>query len=192
MTKETSTFAEPASLGLIGLAVAALVIGSGYLGLTSGTEKSLMVPWILFFGATAQLIAGTTDIKRNNIFGGTVFNVYSMTMYSIALTLVITNFTDVNFDINHYAFGLIAILVFSLIATVASLMTNKTLFSILVAVDLAVVLLIPHYINGFDSEPAGVFLILTSILSFYAAAGILLNNMAGKTILPLGSAFIKK
>ena len=48
--------AEPAALGLIGLAVAALVLASADLGLTS-SFKSLMIPWVLFFGATAQLIA---------------------------------------------------------------------------------------------------------------------------------------
>lgn len=45
--------AEPAALGLIGLAVATLVLASTDLGLTSSSSKSLMIPWVLFFGATA-------------------------------------------------------------------------------------------------------------------------------------------
>lgn len=192
MTQETNTYAEPAALGLTGLAVAALVIGSGYLGLTSGTEKSLMIPWILFFGATAQLLAGATDFKKNNIFGATVFTIYAMTMYSISLTLFITIFTDVAFDITHYAFGLIGVLIFTLIATIASLRTNKVLYTILIVVDVALILLIPHYLNGFTSQPAGLFLIITSALSFYAVAAIMINTMAGKTVLPMGSPIIKK
>ena len=179
---------EPAPLGLLGLAVAALVLASTDLKLASGSMKSLMIPWVLFFGATAQLIAGSLEFKRQNIFGATVFSVYAMTMYSIAVTLCITIFTGVTFDITHYAYGLIGILVFSLIATAASAMTNKAFFAILLAVDLAVGLLIPHYLTGFSSQPAGVFLLITSILSFYTAAAILLNTMAGKTILPLGKA----
>jgi succinate-acetate transporter protein len=181
------TIAEPAALGLIGLAVAALVLGSADLGLTSGVFKSLMMPWVLFFGATAQLIAGLIEFKRNNVFGATVFSTYAMTMYAIAITLLITIFTDVKFDISHYAYGLIGILFFSLIATVASLMTNKVLFSILIVVDLAVVFLIPHYLFKMTPIPAGIFLILTSVLSFYAAAAVLINTMAKKTVLPLGN-----
>lgn len=192
MAQETNTYAEPAALGLTGLAVAALVIGSGYLGLTSGIEKSLMIPWILFFGATAQLVAGATDFKKNNIFGATVFTIYAMAMYSISLTLFITIFTDVAFDITHYAFGLMGVLIFTLIATVGSLRTNKVLYIILIDVDLALILLIPHYLNGFASEPAGFFLILTSALSFYAVAAIMINTMAGKSVLPMGSPIIKK
>jgi len=183
--------AEPAALGLIGLAVATLVLASTDLGLTSSSSKSLMIPWVLFFGATAQLIAGAMDFKRKNIFGATVFTTYSMTMYSISLTLFITVFTDVEFDITHYAYGLIAILVFSIIATAASLMTNKILFAILIFVDLAVIALIAHYLYNALAVPAGIFLLLTSVFSFYAAAAILLNTMAGKTILPLGSAIWK-
>lgn len=183
--------AEPAALGLIGLAVATLVLASTDLGLTSSSSKSLMMPWVLFFGATAQLIAGAIDFKRKNIFGATVFTTYSMTMYSISLTLFITIFTDVEFDITHYAYGLIAILVFSTIATAASLMTNKILFAILIFVDLAVIALIAHYLYNALAVSAGIFLLLTSVFSFYAAAAILLNTMAGKTILPLGSAIWK-
>ena len=187
-TAKSLSVAEPAALGLIGLAVAALVLASADLQLVSNVpSKSLMIPWILFFGATAQLIAGAMEFKRNNIFGATVFSVYAMTMYSIALTLFITNSTAVNQgNLAHYAYGLIGILVFSLIATIASLMTNKVLFCILIAVNLAVALLIPHYLYEMSAQPAGVFLLLTSVLSFYAAAAILLNTMAGKTILPVG------
>ena len=180
--------ADPAALGLIGLAVAALVLGAVDLQLVSSApSKSLMIPWILFFGATAQLIAGGLEFKRNNIFGATVFSVYAMTMYSIALTLVTNNSSVLSpGNIDHYAYGLIGILIFSIIATVASLMTNKVLFAILIAVDLAVVLLIPHYLVEMSAQPAGVFLVLTSVLSFYAAAAIVLNTMAGRVILPVG------
>jgi succinate-acetate transporter protein len=183
--------AEPAALGLFGLAVATLVLGAADLGLTSSALKSLIIPWVLFFGATAQLIAGFMDFKRNNIFGATVFSVYAMTMYSIALTLFIVIFNkDIKFDISHYGFGLIAILIFSIIATIASLMANKLLFAILIAVDLAVISLIPHYLYEYPPTAAGIFLMLTSALSFYSAAAVLLNGMAGKTVLPMGKPIL--
>ncbi len=178
---------EPAALGLFGLAVAALVLSSSDLGFASATSKSLLMPWVLFFGATAQVIAGFTEFKRNNIFGATVFTFFSMAMYAIALTVIITAFTDVPVDINHYVTGLIAVLIFLLIATVASLMTNKVLFTILVVVDVAIPLLVAHFLWDLSAFYAGVFLLITSALSFYAAGAVLLNSMAQKEILPLGS-----
>jgi succinate-acetate transporter protein len=187
----SAQLADPAPLGLIGLAVAALVLASTDLGLVSSAAKSLMVPWVLFFGATAQLIAGTIEFKRNNIFGATVFTTFSMTMYAIALTLFITIFTDIDFNIAHYGFGLIAILIFSIIATIASLQTNKMLFIILIFVDLAVLALIPHYFYNVTAVPAGILLLCVSITSFYTALAILQNTIAGKTILPLGKTIWK-
>jgi len=182
--------ADPAPLGLIGLAIAALVLASADIKLASGIAKSLMIPWTLFLGATAQLIAGIMDYKRNNIFGGTAFTTYSLLWYAISLTLFITIFTGVSFDITHYAYGLIGFLVFSIILTVASLMTNKTLFGVLLFIDLAIIALVINIIYNVPSEIVGVFLICVSVLSFYGAAGVLLNNMAGKTILPLGKSFV--
>ena len=182
---------EPAALGLIGLAVAALVIGSGYLQLTSHTDKALMIPWVLFFGATAQLIAGIMEFKRNNIFGATVFSTYAMAMFSIATTLLISIFGGATVDIAHYGYGLIAILFFSFIATIASLMTNKVVIGILVAVDIAVAALIAHYLAGSSAFLGGLFLMVTSALSFYGAAAILINSMAKKQVLSLGSPIWK-
>ena len=182
--------AEPAPLGLIGLAIAALVLASTDLKLASSAAKSLMIPWTLFLGATAQLIAGIMDYKRNNIFGATAFTTYSLLWYSVSLTLFITIFTGVKFDITHYAYGLIGFLIFSIILTVASLMTNKTLFAILLFIDLAIFALVLNILCKTAAEIVGVFLVLVSVFSFYGAAGVLLNNMAGKTVLPLGKAII--
>ncbi len=178
---------EPASLGLFGLAVAVLVLGVTYMGLADATDNALLIPWVLFFGATTQFVAGLMEFKRNNIFGATVFTFFSMAMYSIALTAIINVFTDVTVDTNHYVAGLIAVLIFLIIVTFASMMTNKVLFSIVFVVDLAIPFLITYYLWDYGATIGGILLLVTSALSFYAAAAVLLNTMAGKEILPLGS-----
>lgn len=182
---------EPASLGLFGLAVAALLLGITYMGLTESGTNALLVPWILFFGATTQFVAGMMEYRRKNIFGFTVFTFFSMAMYCIALTAYINVFTDVHVDTLHYAAGLCAVMVFLVIVTAASMMTNKVLFTIVVSVDLALPIIIAHYIYGVDGFVAGIFLLITSALSFYAAGAILLNTMSQKVILPLGSPIWK-
>lgn len=178
--------ADPAPLGLIGLAVATLVLGLTDLGLASSTNKSLMIPWAIFLGATAQLIAGIIDFKRKNIFGGTAFTLYAMLWYSVALTLYIPAFTGVGYDMTHYAFGLIGFLIFSSIMTMASLMTNKVLVIILIFIDLAIGMLILNILTGLSTVFVGTFLICLSASSFYGAGATLLNTMAGRIVLPLG------
>ena len=178
-------------MGLTGLAVAALVLASADLGFTSA-NKALMIPWAIFLGATAQLIAGIMDFRRGNMFGATAFTTYSLLWYSVGVTLFLIYFKDPNIaiDIKHYGWGLVGFLIFSLILTAASLMTNKVLFGILVFIDLAIGALAAHYLlSGIPEFPVGVFLIGVSLLSFYGVAAVLLNTMAGRTILPMGKAF---
>ncbi len=178
--------AEPACLGLIGLAVAALVLASTDLRLTSAVSPSLMIPWTLFLGATAQLIAGIMDFKRNNIFGATAFTTYSLLWYAVSLTLLFRVFGWVEVDVNHYAWGLIGFLFFSLILTVGSLMVNKTFIAILLGIDIAIITLVLHIMTGVSEIPVGISLVAVSASSFYGAAAVLLNHMSQKTILPLG------
>ena len=185
--KREISLGEPAPLGLIGLAVAALVLAATDLGLSSAAAKSLMIPWTLFLGATAQLIAGLTDFKRNNIFGAIAFTTYSLLWYAVSLTLYISIFTGVPVDLTHYAFGLIGYLFFSLILTLGSLMTNKAFMAILVFIDLAILSLVAHILVGSTEVLVGIFLLFVSFFSFYGAMAILINNMAGKTVFPLGS-----
>ena len=183
--------AEPAPLGLVGLAVAALVLGLTDLGLASGADKSLMIPWTIFLGATAQLIAGLIDFRRANIFGGTAFTGYSLLWYAVSLTLMITIFSDAAFDLTHYAHGLIGFLVFSLILTVAATMTNVVLLVVLVGIDLAIFFLVGQLLGGWPTEPVGVSLLFVSAASFYGAGAVLINRMAGKTVVPVGPALWK-
>ena len=183
--------AEPAPLGLIGLAVAALVLGLTDLGWASAADKSLMIPWTLFLGATAQLIAGIIDFRRANIFGGTAFTAYSLLWYAVSLTLLITIFTDAAFDTTHYAHGLIGFLVFSLILTVAATMTNTVLFVVLIGIDFAIFFLVGQLLGDWPAEPVGVSLLAVSAASFYGAGAVLINRMAGKTVVPVGPALWK-
>jgi hypothetical protein len=184
----TLATADPAPLGLIGLAVAALVLASTDLGFASSSAKSLMIPWTLFLGATAQLIAGIIEYRRNNIFGATAFTTYSLLWYSISLTLFFTIFTGVTFDIFHYAFGLIGFFIFSMILTIASLLVNKTFLVILTLIDLAIFALVMQILFKTSAFYVGFFLILVSISSFYGAAAVLLNTTSGRSLLPLGKA----
>ncbi len=188
---DTTMPAEPAPLGLIGLAVAALVLGLTDLGWASAADKSLMIPWTLFLGATAQLIAGIIDFRRANIFGGTAFTAYSLLWYAVSLTLFITVFTDAAFDLTHYAHGLIGFLVFSLILTVAATMTNTVLFVVLIGIDFAIFFLVGQLLGGWPTEPVGVSLLAVSASSFYGAGAVLINRMAGKTVVPVGKALWK-
>jgi succinate-acetate transporter protein len=79
-------------------------------------------------------------------------------------------------------------LVFSLFLTAGSAMTNETLFAILVFIDLALFTLVLNIMAKTPKEIVGAFLILAAASSFYGAAGILINTMSGRTVVPPGKA----
>lgn len=184
-TQNSPALADPTSLGLFGLAVAALVLASADFGWT-GTQKALIIPWTLFLGATAQLIAGTIDFRRNNLFGATAFTGYALLWYGLTLTYVIMLWGGVAVEPKHLTFAFIGYLVFSIYLTIGSLNTNKMLFVVLVFIDLALIALIVNSYSPFDSRIIGATLFGTSFSAFYGAAGALLNKHMGVEILPLG------
>ena len=64
MTNETKVkvvTADPSALGLFGLAIITIVASSQKLGITSGV--SLVLPWAIFLGASAQLMASINDFN---------------------------------------------------------------------------------------------------------------------------------
>jgi len=187
---DTNPVAEPAPLGLLGLAVGALVLMSVDMGY-SEAKPSLEIPWIFVMGATAQLIAGIMDFQRKNIFGATVFTGFSMLWYGLAMTYIIILWGGVPFDTTHLTFAFIGFEIFGLYCTVASLGTNKILFTIMVFIDLAVGTLIAKEWYTFDMKITGVLLMFVIAFCFYGSFAILINQMAKRTIFPMGAPLIK-
>ena len=52
---------------------------------------SLVLPWAIFLGATAQLFACINDFKHDNTFGATAFGAYAFFWYAMGFTWLIQN-----------------------------------------------------------------------------------------------------
>lgn len=183
--------ADPAPLGLTGLAMVTLVAASVKLGWTTGL--SLVIPWAIFLGGIAQLIACVYDFKKNNLFGATAFGGYGLFWLSVASAWMIKIgvFGEVlksGVDARQLGVAFLGYLIFSLFLTVASFKTNKALIAILVLID---VLFIGLMMDSFQMGEiwhsiAAWSELAISLLGFYAAGANLLNKMYGRTLLPLG------
>eukprot|EP01028_Stygiella_incarcerata_P013520 TRINITY_DN82728_c0_g1_i1.p1 TRINITY_DN82728_c0_g1~~TRINITY_DN82728_c0_g1_i1.p1 ORF type:complete len:239 (-),score=61.74 TRINITY_DN82728_c0_g1_i1:104-820(-) len=183
--------AEPAPLGLAGLAIAALVLALTDLEYAEVKHRGLMIPWAIFLGSIAQLMAGYMDFLRNNIFGATAFFTYGLLWASIGFSLCVTQYSSVTIDLRHYTSGLIAFLIFSLILTAICVMLTKLLFIILVFIDLALISLIFHYEEETSATIVGLALLGTSGFSFYGVFAIIANTIIGHPFFPLGSPIWK-
>ena len=185
--------ADPSGLGIFGLALVTLVASSQKLGFTSG--HSLIIPWALFLGGAAQLIASSQDFKLKNLFGATAFGAYGLFWISVAFSWMFRMGTfgqelAAAADIKQLGMVFMAYLIFSLYMTVAAMETNKALFAIVALID---VLFLGLMLDAFGfagwGTVAAVTELLISLVGFYAACGATLNNHFGRKVIPLGKPF---
>lgn len=187
--------ADPSALGLFGLAMVTLVASSQKLGITSGV--SLVLPWAIFLGGIAQLMACIYDAKKDNVFGATAFGAYGLFWLSVGSTWLIQNGVFGQslakaVDIKQLGFAFVGYLIFTLFMTIGSMETNKVLFIIFVLIDLLFVGLSLSTL-GIAEHPmhllAAYSELAISIVSFYGFAANVLNRHFKYEFLPLGKPF---
>lgn len=187
--------ADPSALGLFGLAIITLVASSQKLGLTEGV--SLVLPWAIFLGASAQLLACINDFKHDNTFGSTAFGAYAFFWYAMGFTWLIQNgIFGENFassaDPKQLGFAFLGYLIFTIFMTIGAMETHKVLFIIFVLIDF---LFLGLTLNAFGIAPhlahnlAAWSELLIAIMSFYGSGAAVLNKHFGRVFLPVGKPF---
>lgn len=194
MEERKILIADPTALGLFGLAMVTLVASSAKLGWTSGT--SLVIPWAIFLGAAAQLVASLADAKKNNLFGATAFGGYAFFWFAVGMSWLIqggvfgAKLAEAA-DPNQLGVAFVGYLIFTLYMTIGATTTTKVLFAIFVLIDfLFLGLALSTF--GIAKEAAHQLAAWSelgiALLSFYGSAAAVLNNQFGKVVLPLGKA----
>ncbi len=187
--------ADPSALGLFGLAIITLVASSQKLGLTSGV--SFVIPWAIFLGASAQLMASIHGFKHNNTFGATAFGAYAFFWYSVGFAWLIQNGVfgptlAAAIDPKQLAFAYLGYLIFTIFMTIGAMETHKVLFIIFVLIDFLFLGLtlstfgiaehVTHNIAAYSE-------LLIAVFSFYGCGAAVLNTHFGRTFLPVGKPF---
>lgn len=193
--KMQTVVADPSALGLFGLSMVTLVASSQKLGITTG--YSFVIPWAIFLGSIAQMMACVYDFKHNNVFGATVFGAYGLFWMAVASCWMIkmgvfgTELAGA-VDIKQLGVAFIGYLIFSIFGTIAALETNKVLFVIMFLIDLLFLGLALDALGlgeHWAHKLAAWSELLISILGFYGSGANLLNKFFGKITLPLGQPF---
>ncbi|MDD3481626.1 acetate uptake transporter [Azovibrio restrictus] len=184
---------DPTALGVFGLSMVTFVAASAKLHWTEGV--TYLIPWALFLGSIAQIWASAVDFKKNNYFGSIVLGAYGLFWIAVAMHWAISlgwlgTFDPAKADAKQLAIACIGYFIFSLFIMVAAFEANKVFAAILVLIN---VLLPSLALSILGVQPA-LFGSLAawselgiSLLGFYAAGAIFLNNFFGRTMLPLGA-----
>ncbi len=181
--------ANPAPLGLLGFGMTTILLNlhnAGFYGL-----NSMIIGMGIFMGGIAQIFAGIQEWKKNNTFGATAFTAYGSFWLSLVAIWLIpkTNF-GAAYASNETSMGCYLLLwgMFTLFMFVGSLRLNRMLQVVFFTLTILFFLLsladftgneLLHTIAGYEG-------ILCGLSAFYGSAALVLNEVWGKTVLPLG------
>ena len=169
-----------------------LVASSQKLGLTSGL--TYVLPWAIFLGALAQLVAGLLDFKKENAFGGTAFCAYGFFWLAVAMSWMTSlgmfgEIAKSHVDPHQLGVAFIGYLIFTIFMTMGATVTNKVLFAIFFMINFLFIGLGLSTL-GIMVEPmhnlAAISELIIAILSFYLSAANILNMQFGREFLWIG------
>lgn len=188
--------ADPTVLGLFGLAIVTLVASSQKLGWTSGL--SFVLPWAIFLGGLAQLIASIFDFKHKNLFGATAFSAYGLFWMGMAMSWLIKlgclgDTLASQIDTRQLGFVFLGYMILSLILTISGLKMSKAMFFLLFFIT---TLFLGLSLDSFGCgavwhSVAAYSELAISLITFYVLSAKYLGSFFGKEILPVGQAFMK-
>lgn len=187
--------ADPTVIGLFGLSMVTLVASSQKMGWTDGL--SFVLPWAIFLGSIAQLIASAYDFKHNNLFGANVFAAYGLFWIGVAFSWMVNmgvfgETLKAAVDIRQLGVAFVGYLIFSIFGTLVATGTNKVIFSIMFLIDILFISLSLDAFGLGGNWAHGLAAwteFLISLLGFYGTGATFLNKFFGKVILPVGKPF---
>lgn len=191
---------DPTALGQFGLAIVTLVASTQKLGITEGTTA--VIPWAIFLGGLAQIVAAIYDYKKGAILGGTAFFAYGFFWLAVAMSWAMSGgllgeVAKSTFHSTGLGYAFLGYLIFSVFLTICASEAYKVLFFIFVFIDFLFVGLTFSTL-GIMVEPmhklAAYSELTISILAFYGSGANILNNHFEKVVLPVGKplGLIKK
>ncbi len=181
--------ANPAALGLGGFALTTFILNVTNAGIIPVESLGMVMPMGIFYGGVAQFMAGMWDMKRGEIFGGTCFSSFGAFWIGLAFMLVLQargflpEVPPTGMAVFFIAWG-----IFTAYATVGALKISKSVTVVLVTLTILFFLLAAGEFSPIIHTIAGYEGIACALSAWYASAGVLINSIYGREIIPLGKA----
>jgi len=183
------TTANPAPLGLLGFGMTTVLLNLHNAGFYS--VNSMIMGMGIFMGGIAQIFAGLQEWKKNNTFGATAFTAYgSFWLSLVALWLIPKTSFGAAYASDEKSVGFYLLLwgIFTLFMFFGTLRSNRMLQVVFFTLTILFFLLAIADFTGNETlrTIAGYEGIICGLSAFYGCVAQVLNEVYGKTILPLG------
>lgn len=187
------TTANPAPLGLLGFGMTTILLNLHNAGLFA--VSAMIIAMGLFYGGVAQIIAGVMEWKKNNTFGTTAFTSYGLFWLTLVAIWVLPNIQlgAAPLAAAPAISGLVAYLVMWGLLTLALFFGTLKMSRALQFVfgSLVVLFFLLAIGDALGSAAiirlAGLEGIVCGAAAMYTAIAQVLNEVYGRTVLPLGA-----
>ena len=194
---ETTPAADPAPLGLGAFALTTFLL-SGHNA--SFIPDAIWVGPALFYGGSAQLLAGMWEFRNRNVFGATAFSTYGGFWLGLGIFIVLAdvskNFaaalTGANLT-NALAWFLLAFAIFNTYMLLWSTRVNMAVFLVFLTLEITEILLVIGFFNISHGgtewwlHAGGWVGIVTAATAWYTSAAGVVNGMSPTPVLPVGT-----
>jgi uncharacterized protein len=181
------TTANPAPLGLFGFGMTTILLNLHNTGLFE--MNAMILGMGIFYGGLAQVCAGVLEAKKGNTFGLTAFTSYGFFWLSLVALIVLPKLGWMAAPSNSAMAAYLAIWgIFTSLLFIGTIRISRALqvvfasltvlFFLLAIGDATESITLKHF--------AGVDGIFCGLAAVYTGAAQVINEVYGKTILPLG------
>ena len=200
----TQKVANPAPLGLLGFGMTTILLNFVH-NARLGPVDAMVLAMGIAYGGLAQVIAGVLEYKKGNTFGTVAFTSYGLFWWSFALLNI---FPKIFPSISSFAVSSESLMayflmwgLFTMIMFFGTLKTSRALQTVFMTLTILFFLLaireglstpslhylVPNTSNwNLFTQINGIEGIITGFSAFYLALAEVLNEVHGKTVLPIG------
>lgn len=187
---ELPNVADPAPLGLAAFALTTFLLSAKNAGWTDGGNA-----WLGFafaYGGLAQLLAGMWEFRNRNVFGATAFSTYGSFWIGLGLYVQLVEGGSPN-ALNDLGFILLAFAIFNTYMLLWSSRVSVAVFAVFLTLEITEIVLFFGFFSDSETiiKAGGMIGILTAFVAWYTSAAGVVNGMAGRPVLPVGSPIWK-
>ena len=188
---EMSLAADPAPLGLAAFALTTFLLSAKNAGWTDGGNA-----WLGFafaYGGLAQLLAGMWEFRNRNVFGATAFSTYGSFWIGLGIYVFFVEGGSPN-ALNDLGFILLAFAIFNTYMLLWSSRVNVAVFMVFLTLEITEIVLFLGFLSDSEGiiEAGGMIGVLTAFVAWYTSAAGVVNGMAGRQVLKVGSPLWKE
>lgn len=189
MADNQTPIGNPAVVGLAGFGLTTLILQLHNLGLCG---LGPVIACGLIFGGFAQLMAGLQEFKAGNNFGYSAFCSYGAFWIALCIILLFNKFDIYKSSGTDIGYFLVVWTLYTIILWIGAMRIHGAMASTFTSLVAGFILLdLAHFGYPAMTKVAAYVLIFCALNAWYMMAHVILKQVYGRDVLPVGKPWIE-